>query len=51
MISDRYRLTEEEKKTSYIFSEKCRRATDKTGEDFGIERIERDIFFVIRKPN
>jgi hypothetical protein len=51
MISDYYRLTEEEKKTATIFLEKCRRETDKTGENFGIERIEGDILFVIRKPN
>jgi ubiquinone/menaquinone biosynthesis C-methylase UbiE len=51
LISDCYRLTEEEKKTAYISLEKCRRETDKTGEDFGIERIEGNIFYVIRKPN
>lgn len=51
MISDCYRLTEEEKKAATISLEKCRRETDKSGEDFGIERIERDIFYVIRKPN
>jgi hypothetical protein len=44
-------LTEEEKKTAYISLEKCRRETDKTGEDFGIERIEGNICYVIRKPN